>query len=785
LIAQRRQLTISNFKANNMLTHNLGYPRIGSQRQLKKACEDYWAGRSTLQQLLQTGSKIREENWLLQKQEGIDLIPSNDFSFYDQILDMSLMVNAIPERFHEIVLHGRNSELDLYFAMARGFQRDGMDLTAMEMTKWFDTNYHYLVPEFVKNQPFKLFSTKVLDEYKEARQLGIKTKPVLIGPVSYLLLGKEKEKGFDRIDLIQNLLPVYLEVLKRLEKLDVEWVQFDEPFLALDLGEKEREAFTFAYTQIRKEFPKLKILLATYFEGIGDHNALAASLPVCALHLDLVRKPDQLPRLLSLIPEHMSVSLGLVDGRNIWINDLQASLTVVKQVTERLGSSRVLIAPSCSLLHVPCDLDLETDEQVLLPEIKKWMAFAKQKLREVALIKNLMEVGTEGSPEFLANQEAIESRKTSRLIHDEAVRARVATISTEMASRKSPFAERKQKQQELLNLPLFPTTTIGSFPQTKEVRSWRARFKKGELSREEYDQLLRAETTELIRWQEEIGLDVLVHGEYERNDMVEYFGEQLKGYTFSANGWVQSYGSRCVKPPIVFGDVSRPKAMTVYWSAFAQSLTPVPVKGMLTGPVTILQWSFVRDDQPRSVTANQIALAIRDEVQDLEKAGIRIIQIDEPAIREGLPLRKMDWRQYLDWSITAFRIASCGVEDQTQIHTHMCYSEFNDIIRDIADMDADVITIECSRSQMELLDAFGEFNYPNDIGPGVYDIHSPRVPSQEEMIFLLRKAKAVIPEQNLWVNPDCGLKTRHWPETREALIQMVGAAKELREPVLA
>ena len=768
-----------------MLTHNLGYPRIGSQRQLKKACEDYWAGRSTLQQLLQTGSKIREENWLLQKQEGIDLIPSNDFSFYDQILDMSLMVNAIPARFHEIVLGGKNSELDLYFAMARGFQKDGMDLTAMEMTKWFDTNYHYLVPEFVKNQPFKLFSTKVLDEYKEARQLGIKTKPVLIGPVSYLLLGKEKEQGFDRIDLIRNLLPVYLEVLKRLEKLDVEWVQFDEPFLALDLEEKEREAFTYTYTLIRKEFPQLKILLATYFEGIGEHSALAASLPVCALHLDLVRKPDQLPELLSLIPEHMSVSLGLVDGRNIWINDLESSLTVVRQVAESLGSSRVLIAPSCSLLHVPCDLDLESDEQVLLPEIKKWMAFAKQKLREVALIKVLTENGTAGSPEFLANQEAIESRKTSRLIHDEAVHARVASISKTMASRNSPFAVRKQKQQEVLNLPLFPTTTIGSFPQTKEVRSWRARFKKGDLSREEYDQLLRTETTELIRWQEEIGLDVLVHGEYERNDMVEYFGEQLKGYTFSANGWVQSYGSRCVKPPIVFGDVSRPQAMTVYWSAFAQSLTPVPVKGMLTGPVTILQWSFVRDDQPRSVTANQIALAIRDEVRDLEKAGIKIIQIDEPAIREGLPLLKMEWPQYLDWSVTAFRIASCGVKDETQIHTHMCYSEFNDIIRDIADMDADVITIECSRSQMELLDAFGEFNYPNDIGPGVYDIHSPRVPAQKEMISLLRKARAVIPEQNLWVNPDCGLKTRHWPETREALIQMVGAAKELREPVLA
>ncbi len=767
-----------------MLTHNLGYPRIGSQRQLKKACEDYWAGKITLQQLLRTGSKIREENWLLQKQEGIDLIPSNDFSFYDQILDMSLMVNAIPDRFHEIVLSKKSSELDLYFAMARGYQKDGMDVTAMEMTKWFDTNYHYLVPEFSKNQPFKLFSTKVIDEFNEARQLGIKTKPVLIGPVSYLLLGKEKEEGFDRIELIKNLLPVYVEILKRLEKLDVEWVQFDEPFLALDLGEKEKVAFSNVYTQIRNEFPKLKILLATYFEGLRENSALAASLPVCAIHLDLVRNPAQLIDFLSFIPEKMSVSLGLVDGRNIWINDLENSLGIIQQVSEKLGPSRVLIAPSCSLVHVPCDLDLETDGHILLPELKRWMAFAKQKLHEIALLKSLVTDDASDSEYFLKNKEAIADRKTSSLIHDDAVKARVAAITPVMASRKSAFAVRKLKQQEVLNLPLFPTTTIGSFPQTKEVRSWRARLKKGELSPEEYDELLRTETTELIRWQEEIGLDVLVHGEYERNDMVEYFGEQLKGYTFSKNGWVQSYGSRCVKPPIVFGDVSRPNAMTVYWSSFAQSLTAVPVKGMLTGPVTILQWSFVRDDQPRSETTKQIALAIRDEVQDLEKAGIKIIQIDEPAIREGLPLRKADWPGYLDWSVAAFRISSTGVGDETQIHTHMCYSEFNDIIRDIADMDADVITIECSRSQMELLDAFAEFKYPNDIGPGVYDIHSPRVPSQEEMIFLLKKAQAFIPAENLWVNPDCGLKTRHWPETRDALIQMVGAAKELREPVL-
>lgn len=767
-----------------MLTHNLGYPRIGSQRQLKKACEDYWVGNFSLQQLQFAGRKIREENWLLQKQLGIDLIPSNDFSFYDQVLDMSLMVNAIPERFHEVILNGKNSELDLYFAMARGYQKEGMDITAMEMTKWFDSNYHYLVPEFYKNQPFVLFSTKVIDEFKEASLLGIQTKPVLIGPVSYLLLGKEKEQGFDRIDLIKNLLPVYLEILKRLEKLNVQWVQFDEPFLGMDLGEKEKNAFFYVYSQIRKEFPALKILLATYFEGVGEQSTLAASLPVCAIHLDLVRNPDQLYEMVSLIPEHMSLSLGLVDGRNIWINDLEVSLKIINEVAEKLGTERILVAPSCSLIHVPCDLELESDEHILFPEIKTWMAFAKQKLREVTVLKALAENGISNSKVYLANQLAIANRKTSPLIHDQKVKARVGGINPEISSRKSSFAIRKQKQQKVLNLPLFPTTTIGSFPQTKEVRSWRARLKKGDLSREEYDRLLRAETTELIHWQEEIGLDVLVHGEYERNDMVEYFGEQFNGYAFSKNGWVQSYGSRCVKPPIVFGDVSRPKAMTVYWTAFAQSLTPKPVKGMLTGPVTILQWSFVRDDQPRSVTAYQIALAIRDEVEDLENAGIKIIQIDEPAIREGLPLRKMGWSDYLDWAIRAFRISSSGVADETQIHTHMCYSEFNDIIRDIADMDADVITIECSRSQMELLDAFGEFNYPNDIGPGVYDIHSPRVPSREEMTFLLQKAKEFIPAQNLWVNPDCGLKTRHWPETMEALIQMVGAAKELRALVL-
>jgi 5-methyltetrahydropteroyltriglutamate--homocysteine methyltransferase len=767
-----------------MLTHNLGYPRIGSQRELKKASENYWAGKSTLKNLLQVGKNLRHENWLLQKQAGIDLIPSNDFSFYDQVLDMSLMVNAIPERYHEVILNKNNSELDLYFAMARGYQNDGLDVTAMEMTKWFDTNYHYIVPEFYKDQKFKLFSTKVIDEFYEAKQLGIITKPVLIGPVSYLLLGKEKEAAFDRIDLIKNLLPVYIELLRKLDKLDVQWVQFDEPFLALDLTEKEKKAFSFVYSEIKKEFPSLKTLLATYFEGLRENTALAVSLPVCALHIDLVRNPQELDVVLPLLPEKMSLSLGVVDGRNIWINDYSKSLSYIEKAVGTLKDHRVMIAPSCSLIHSPCDLELETNDTILLPEIKGWMSFAKQKLRELAELKELALSGDRSSASYIRNQKAIGDRKTSVLIHNPAVKQRVAAITDADATRKSTFAIRKKKQQQSLNLPLFPTTTIGSFPQTAEVRSWRAKLKNLTLSPSEYDTLIKQETEKAIRWQEEIGLDVLVHGEFERNDMVEYFGEQLNGYVFSKNGWVQSYGSRCVKPPIIFGDVSRPKPMTVYWSTFAQSLTNRPVKGMLTGPVTILQWSFVRDDQPRSETTFQIALAVRDEVLDLEKADIKIIQIDEPAIREGLPLRKSDWQKYLAWAIKAFRISASGVKDETQIHTHMCYSEFNDIIQSIAGMDADVITIECSRSQMELLDAFGEFKYPNNIGPGVYDIHSPRVPSREEMVFLLNKARTVIPGTQIWVNPDCGLKTRHWDETKKALIEMVGAAKELREPVV-
>ncbi|WP_316841904.1 5-methyltetrahydropteroyltriglutamate--homocysteine S-methyltransferase [Pedobacter gandavensis] len=766
-----------------MLTNNLGYPRIGSNRELKKACEQFWAGKSTLQNLVQVGKDIRQQNWELQKEKGIDLIPSNDFSFYDQVLDLSLTVGAIPKRYHEVILNAGNSELDLYFAMARGYQKDGLDITAMEMTKWFDTNYHYIVPEFTKDQQFKLFSTKLLDEYNESKRLGIKTKPVIIGPVTYLLLGKEKESGFERIDLIKNLLPVYIDLLKKLEEQQVEWVQFDEPFLSLDLTEKDKAAFKYVYAEIKKQFPKLKTLLTTYFEALKDNTELALSLPVHALHIDLVRNPEQLETVLASIPAQLKLSLGLVDGRNIWKNDFSASLKLIDLAKEKLGANRLIISPSCSLIHSPCDLDLETNDAVLTPEIKQWLSFAKQKVEEIVTLKQLAENDPSALPKLESNIHAHENRKTSTLIHNTAVKQRVAGIKEKDEHRSEPYALRSVAQKAALKLPNFPTTTIGSFPQTPEVRSWRAKYKKGLLSQKEYDDLIAEETKETILFQEKTGIDVLVHGEFERNDMVEYFGEQLAGFTFSKNGWVQSYGSRCVKPPIIYGDVHRPEPMTVKWSAYAQSLTEKWVKGMLTGPVTILQWSFVRNDQPRSETCTQIALAIRDEVVDLEQAGIKIIQIDEPAIREGLPLRKADWQDYLQWAVRAFRISASGVENETQIHTHMCYSEFNDIIQNIADMDADVITIECSRSQMELLDAFADFKYPNEIGPGVYDIHSPRVPSKEEMVFLLEKARAVIPAAQLWVNPDCGLKTRHWEETKKALIEMVAAAKVLREYV--
>ncbi|WP_118950902.1 5-methyltetrahydropteroyltriglutamate--homocysteine S-methyltransferase [Taibaiella helva] len=762
-----------------MLLNNLGYPRIGARRELKKACEQYWAGEINRDQLYDTARELSRRHWQIQADSGIDLVPCNDFSFYDHVLDMSLTLGVIPERYTPVLTNVKgNTELDLCFAMARGYQKDGFDITAMEMTKWFDTNYHYIVPEFQAEQTFQLFSQRVFEAFNGAREtLGRVPKPVLIGPVSFLLLGKEKGAGFDRIDLLPRLLPVYISLLSRLADYGADWVQLDEPMLGLDLREQDKKAFVSAYQAIKRACPQIRILLTTYFEGLEENMPLALSLPVCALHLDLVRAPQQLEAALAAIPEERILSLGLIDGRNIWKNDYEQSLQLLQTALEHIGADRIMIAPSCSLLHSPVDLSLETR---LPEEIKDWMAFAQQKLQELKALKDIVN----GDTALLeARCQSIARRRASPLIHKEAVQQKTAAITDADARRQQAFPGRQVLQQQAFGLPLFPTTTIGSFPQTAAIRQWRQQWKKGQLSTAQYEALLQEETERTVRLQEDIGLDVLVHGEFERNDMVEYFGEQLEGFTFTQNGWVQSYGSRCVKPPVIYGDINRPGDMTVAWSRYAQSLTDKPMKGMLTGPVTILQWSFVRDDQPREATANQIALAIREEVLALETAGIRMIQIDEPAIREGLPLRRHKQDHYLQWAVKAFRIAAGGVQDSTQIHTHMCYSEFNDIIAHIAAMDADVITIETSRSQMELLEAFATFRYPNEIGPGVYDIHSPRVPSIAEMSELLQKAAALLPAKNLWVNPDCGLKTRNWPETETALRHMVAAATKAREMV--
>tara|TARA_R110002051_G_scaffold132697_1_gene206288 strand:- start:6100 stop:8421 length:2322 start_codon:yes stop_codon:yes gene_type:complete len=767
-----------------MKTTNLGYPRIGNKRELKKSLENYWSGKGSLKTLIETAKAIRKENWLLQKEKGIDIIPSNDFSLYDHILDMCITVNAVPKRYQKLQ-KDKLTPLELYFAMARGIQKKGLDITAMEMTKWFDTNYHYIVPEFSKNQTFSFSDSKIINEYKEALVLGIKTKPVLIGPVSFLLLGKEKQSGFHRIDLLTELLPSYFEIIQQLTDLDVEYIQFDEPYLATELSVKELEAIKITYHQIAAKFPKLKIVLANYFDCFGENLATILELPVHTLHLDLVRCQLQLDDILTSkkLNTNTHLSLGVIDGRNVWKNNFEQSLALIKKAIAVVGQERILIAPSCSLLHCPCDLELETNENNLSAEIKQWLAFAKQKLEEVNTIKEILDKKStiSSSEKLKENSELQKNKAASTKIHNKEVKQRVLRLTEKDSQRINPFTKRKNIQKQSLNLPLFPTTTIGSFPQTQEVRTYRANYKKGSITSESYATFIEKETQETIKFQEEIGLDVLVHGEFERNDMVEYFGEQLNGFAFTSFGWVQSYGSRCVKPPIIYGDVSREHPMTVKWSSYAQSLTNKPVKGMLTGPVTILQWSFVRNDQPRSETCTQIALAIRDEVLDLEKAGLKIIQIDEPAIREGLPLRKSDWQNYLIWAIKAFKISASGVKDETQIHTHMCYSEFNDIIQHIANMDADVITIECSRSQMDLLNAFHQFKYPNEIGPGVYDIHSPRVPEQLEMISLIEKAKQLIPEDHIWINPDCGLKTRHWEETKKALQEMVAAALYCRE----
>ena len=828
-------------------THNLGFPRIGAKRELKFALESYWKGQSSREALRATGRELRARHW--QEQDGLDLVPVGDFSFYDQVLDMSFLLGNLPER----VQGFRGDVLDNYFRVARGrsVQRSfgyaektaqvagatdvqpavaaslseaavlgaaatryagsvqggsiatGGSVTAAgdsalnttfappvasdtdadccppvaagEMTKWFDANYHYIVPEFSAGTTFRLDVSRLLEQLAEAKAQGVQAKPVIIGPVTYLAIGKARD-GSDRLALLDRLLPVYAELLDVLAAEGVEWVQVDEPVLVTELDKAWQHAFNTAYHQLKAH--RVKLLVATYFGQLQDNAYLLANLPVAGVHVDAVRGRDDVLPLVNLLPSHKVLSVGVIDGRNIWKADLNRLLGTLEPIRDRLGD-RLWLAPSSSLLHVPVDL---AQEDTLDSEIKNWLAFALQKLDELRVLKKALDGGRDSvKAELDANAAALAARRASTRVHNQAVKARVKAVTPDMGNRKSPYAVRAPQQHAAIKQPLFPTTTIGSFPQTAEIRKSRSDFRKGAISEAQYIEDMKADIRQCVKIQEELDIDVLVHGEAERNDMVEYFGEQLDGYIFTRFAWVQSFGSRCVKPPVIYGDISRPKPMTVFWSQYAQSLTKRPMKAMLTGPVTILNWSFVRDDQPRSETCLQIALAIRDEVLDLEKAGLGVIQIDEPALREGLPLKKDQWQAYLDWTVFAFRVCANGVADETQIHTHMCYSEFNDIIQSIADLDADVITIETSRSDMELLKAFDDFNYPNEIGPGVYDIHSPNVPSVESMVDLMDKAIARIPKERLWVNPDCGLKTRAWPETKAALANMVEAAKILRK----
>ena len=759
------------------LSHIVGYPRIGQRRELKRATESYWDGKVTREELHATAAALRLEAWQGMREAGIDLIPSNTFSFYDQVLDAIAMVGAVPARYRPP--EGEPVDLDTYFAMARGAQTDGLDVTAMEMTKWFDTNYHYIVPELDEATRFRLASTKPVDEYLEARAAGIETVPVLVGPLSFLLLGKSHDDAdFDRLSLLPSLLAVYLEVLGRLRDAGARWVQFDEPALVLDRSDAELDALRGAYAALAAVAGDTKLLVQTYFGEVDEAFHALAALPVQAIGLDLHRGKRNLDLLRRHgLPGGKYLVAGIVDGRNVWINDLEASLGVLAELEAIVGPDRLVVSSSCSLMHAPIELERENR---LDPELRSWLAFANQKVSEVAALASGLEDRAAISELLAANGAALASRRASPRTNDPAVDARVRATADADYRRGGAVEARRAAQRERLRLPSFPTTTIGSFPQTPELRDARSRHNSGELDDAGYDTVMEQEIERVIRMQEEIGLDVLVHGEPERNDMVEYFGEQLNGFAFTRFGWVQSFGSRYVKPPIVFGDVSRPGPMTVRWAEYAQSITDRPVKGMLTGPVTILNWSFVRDDQPRAETCRQIALAIRDEVVDLEAAGIRVIQIDEPALREGLPLRRSDWTGYLAWSVPCFRLAASGVRDETQIHTHMCYADFNDIIEAISDLDADVISIENSRSDAELLEAFRDFHYDKEIGPGVYDIHSPRVPPAEEMAARLQQATSVLDPSLVWVNPDCGLKTRRYEETVPALEHLVAAARALR-----
>ncbi|MFM1348378.1 5-methyltetrahydropteroyltriglutamate--homocysteine S-methyltransferase [Yersinia proxima] len=753
-----------------ILNHTLGFPRVGLKRELKKAQESYWAGNSTQEELLNVGRELRARHWQQQQQAGVDLVPVGDFAWYDHVLTTSLLLGNVPERHQNA---DGSIDLDTLFRIGRGRAPTGTPAAAVEMTKWFNTNYHYMVPEFQQGQQFKLGWTQLLDEVDEALALGHKIKPVLLGPVTYLWLGKVKGEQFDRLSLLQDILPVYQQVLGELAKRGIEWVQIDEPALVLELPQEWLDAYQPAYQVLQGQ---VKLLLTTYFDSIGHNLDTIRALPVQGLHVDVVAGQDDIAELNATLPQEWLLSLGVINGRNVWRADLSHWF---ERLQPLVNSRPLWLGSSCSLLHSPIDLSEETR---LDAEVKSWFAFALQKCAELALLTQALNAPSEAKlAELAAYSAPIRARRASSRVHNPQVEQRLAAITAQDIERQLPYEARATAQRKRFNLPAWPTTTIGSFPQTTEIRGLRLDFKQGRLDGKNYRTGISEHIKQAITEQERLGLDVLVHGEAERNDMVEYFGEHLDGFVFTQNGWVQSYGSRCVKPPVIIGDISRPEAITVEWAKYAQSLTDKPVKGMLTGPVTILCWSFPREDVSRETIAKQIALALRDEVEDLEKAGIGIIQIDEPALREGLPLRRADWQAYLQWAVDAFKLNAAVAQNDTQIHTHMCYCEFNDIMDSIAALDADVITIETSRSDMELLESFEDFSYPNEIGPGVYDIHSPNVPSVEWIEALLRKAAQRIPAERLWVNPDCGLKTRGWPETRQALANMVLAAQRLRE----
>ncbi|QFQ32779.1 5-methyltetrahydropteroyltriglutamate--homocysteine S-methyltransferase [Buchnera aphidicola (Aphis fabae)] len=748
-------------------SHILGFPRIGINRELKRAQESYWSGNIKQSDLLLIGKNLRKDNWKKQKDTGIQYISVGDFAWYDHVLSTSMMLGNIPERHNDI---NASIDLDCLFRIARGSYPD---ISASEMTKWFNTNYHYIVPEFSKNRTLKFSWNQLLEEIDEALLLGYKVKPIILGPITYLWLGKVKEKYFDRLDLLDSILPIYKYILSELSARNIDFVQIDEPALVLELPEKWKKAYSYAYKYL---YGKTKILLTTYFDSINHNIEFIRDLPVHGIHIDLVCGKYNIFDFNNKIPKEWMLSLGVINGRNIWKSDLLKWFKVLSKITK--FRQNLLISSSCSLLHSPIDLNIEKH---LDPEIKKWFAFAVQKCSELTLLLKALK---DNNTTFIEQwSDPLYKRSSSKKVQKFEVQQRVSKILNNNFHRISNYAIRAEEQKNKFNLPILPTTTIGSFPQTIEIRKLRRDYKANLINFEEYKKGIKQHIKEVVKVQEELDIDVLVHGEAERNDMVEYFGEYLDGFVFTDNGWVQSYGSRCVKPPIIIGDISRPKPITIEWLKYAQSLTKKPVKGMLTGPVTILFWSFPREDISLEIISKQIALALQDEVLDLEKEGIEIIQIDEPALREGLPLKKSLWNNYLTWAVDAFRLTCFNVKNTTQIHTHMCYCEFNDIMDSIALLDADVITIETARSDMELLESFKNFKYPNEVGPGVYDIHSSNIPNIKAIDILLKKAMKYIPLNRIWVNPDCGLKTRNWKETVSALKNMVEASKKIRNKI--